>query len=333
MSAACPERRPRGAARSSVVLLAAMVGLGSLSCYRASQPSPAPRLQVSGFSGTNAYKEVAGLVAVGRRDAGTEGAALAAGHIKARLDQLGIPAEVDEFGDETPDGSRRFRNVVGRIPGGSRRIILMAHYDTKSGIGERFQGANDSGSGVGVLLELARVIVDARRAGESRRTGDAGAGLRDDPSLWFAFLDGEECRHRYGPQDGLHGSRHMAAQVTAGEDAGKIVAAILVDMVGDRDLSITIPRNGTPELAALAFRAAEEEGVRSLFSLLPGSILDDHQPFLDRGIPALDLIDFEYGSRPRSNDYWHTEQDTLEHVSPESLATVGRVLIRMLNAL
>jgi Zn-dependent M28 family amino/carboxypeptidase len=83
----------------------------------------------------------------------------------------------------------------------------------------------------------------------------------------------------------------------------------------------------------MAFKAAEEEGIRQRFSLFPGGILDDHQPFLDAGIPAVDLIDFQYGSAPGLNDYWHTEADTMDKLSAESLGRVARVTVRMLNAL
>jgi glutaminyl-peptide cyclotransferase len=249
-------------------------------------------------------------------------------HIKNRLDKLGVSAEIDDFIDPTPYGSNRFRNVIGKIPGGPGRIILMAHYDTKGGIGAGFEGANDSGSGVGVLLELARVISAARAGLEA-----GGTTPVLPPSVWVAFLDGEECHDSYGPVDGFHGSRRLARQVVEAGDRKRVGAVILLDMIGDRDLTVTIPRNSTPELVALAFRAAEEEGVRPAFSLFPGAIFDDHQAFLDVGLPAVDLIDFEFGSAPRKNDYWHTEQDTLDKLSAASLATIGKVVIRMVNAL
>jgi glutaminyl-peptide cyclotransferase len=276
------------------------------------------------FSGDAALKEVAAFVSLGPRVAGTDGAREAARHIKGRLAGFGVDAEIDEFTDATPYGSNRFRNVIGRLPGNADKILLLAHYDTKRGVGDQFTGANDSGSGVGVLLELARLM----GADPSRNSLPSAR-----PSVWIVFLDGEECSLNYGAMDGLHGSRHLARQLVDSGDLTRVKAVILLDMIGDRDLTVTIPRNSTTELTALALRAAEEEGVRSSFSLFPGSILDDHQPFLDAGMPAVDLIDFEFGSGPRKNDYWHTEQDTLDKLSAASLATMGKVVIRMVNAL
>jgi len=83
----------------------------------------------------------------------------------------------------------------------------------------------------------------------------------------------------------------------------------------------------------VAFKAAEAEGVRSQFGILKTAILDDHVPFLERKIPAIDLIDFQFGSAPGLNDYWHTDADTMDKLSAESLETVGRVVLRMLEEL
>jgi glutaminyl-peptide cyclotransferase len=112
-----------------------------------------------------------------------------------------------------------------------------------------------------------------------------------------------------------------------------VAAMILLDMVGDRDLTITIPRNSTPELVALAFDAARAEGVRKYFQLYPGHILDDHVPFGERGVPVVNLIDFHYGRAPGKNDYWHTAEDTMDKLSAESLEMVGRVAVRMAQEL
>jgi Zn-dependent M28 family amino/carboxypeptidase len=171
---------------------------------------------------------------------------------------------------------------------------------------------------VGVLLALAPILK---------------TGTKERPSVMLAFLDGEECQVAYGPNDGLHGSRHLVAGLVASGRARTVRAMILLDMVGDRNLNVAIPRNGTPELITAAFKAAEANGVREKFSLAGHAVLDDHQPFLDAGMPAVDLIDFDYGSGPGVNDYWHTPADTLDKLSPASLEIVGRVVLRMLNGL
>lgn len=265
-------------------------------------------------SGEAALAEVRDFVALGNRDAGTEGAKNAAVHLFDRLRALGVEAEIQEFSEASPRGETVFRNVLGRIPGGDGKIVLLgSHYDTKTGI-EHFEGANDSGASTGLLLELARTL---------KANGPHGAEIR------FAFFDGEECMEHYGPRDGFHGSRHLAAALAADGSLTNVAAMILLDMVGDRDLTITIPRNSTPWLTALAFEAARAEGGRKHFGLFPGMISDDHEAFLALGVPAIDLIDFEYGSAPGKNDYWHTAEDAMDKLSAESLEIVGRVAARM----
>jgi glutaminyl-peptide cyclotransferase len=295
------------------------------SCRPAAPPpaaAPAVRLDPAALTGERAFAEVRDFVAVGPRPAGSDGAAAAAGHIVTRLFATGLPdtaIEVDDFRDRTPDGEQRFRNVLGAIEGtGTGTVILASHYDTAATVSTNFTGANDSGSSTGLLLALAEAFQ---------------RGPRLPVTLVFAFLDGEECRRSYGPQDGLHGSRHLVRQLRAQGRLSGVRAFILLDMVGDRDLTITLPRNSSPELATLAFDAARAEDARHRFTLHDAAVLDDHVPFLEAGVPAVDLIDFEFGSAPGRNDYWHTSEDTLDKLSPESLQTVGRVVIRMVNSL
>ena len=298
-----------------------LVGLlFSASCGRDQPPAPVtpPRYSVTALRGDTALREVAEFLKTGDRTAGTAAGGRAAAYLVKRLAALGVPAEIDSFTDSTPSGSALFKNVTAVIRGTEPGlVILAAHYDTKSGI-PAFVGANDSGSGVGLLLALAPILKASTTPG---------------PSVWLAFLDGEECRVTYGPNDGLHGSRHLAATLTAAGRASEVRACILMDMIGDKDLSVTIPRNGTPALISAVFKAASEEGVRPLFSLSNQFVLDDHQPFLDAGIPAVDLIDFQYGSEPRLDDYWHTAADTIDKLSAGSLESVGRVVLRVLNVI
>jgi len=314
-----PSRR-RGGPR---LLLTALACAGW--CLAGCRPAPAPgarpaaRLDPAAVDGGRALEEVAALVALGLRDAGTPGAAAAAAHIRDRLRAVGVEAEIDEFEDDTPLGPMVFRNVIGRLPGrGEGLIVLGSHFDTKRGMPEGFQGANDSGSSTGLLIELARVLKAAPTLG---------------PEIRFAFFDGEECAVAYGPRDGLHGSRRMARELVERQRARDTLAVLVLDMIGDRDLTVTIPRNTHPGLARALFAAAAEEGARDRFRLAPAAILDDHVPFLQAGMPAALLIDFEYGSGPGRNDYWHTAGDTMDKLSAESLALVGRVTIRFLNGM
>jgi len=291
--------------------------LGISTCAPAIKKRGSDPFNPDSLSGARAYEETRNVVALGPRPSGSEGARRTANHIVQRLKQIGIEHEVDAFTVTTPSGPVEFRNVVARLPGTTNVIVLAGHYDTKAGISDRFVGANDAGSSTGLLLALAEGL---------KRDVNTG------PTILLAFLDGEECRVRYGPRDGLHGSRRLAAKL-AGDNTISVRAAIIVDMIGDKNLTVTIPRNVTPQLMALALNAADEEGVRSRFMLARGDILDDHVPFLEKGIPAIDLIDFQFGSAPGLNDYWHTEADTMDKLSPGSLESVGRVVIRMINAM
>ncbi len=264
-----------------------------------------------------AFREVELLLSIPNRDSGTPGAEEAARHIRARIAEMGVAVEIDTFTDLTPIGEIPFHNVVAEIPGGGDGLVLIgSHFDTKPGMGEGFQGANDSGSSTGLLIEMARV-------------------LKKSPALNFdvqlLFTDGEECMVRYEPNDGLHGSRHHVRRLQESGRLEDLQAVIILDMVGDKNLSITFPRNCTPELISKAFEAASILGLRDYFGLYPGAILDDHVPFLEAGVPAINFIDFYFGSAPGLNDYWHTEKDTIDKISSESLGITGRVVLELLN--
>lgn len=270
------------------------------------------------FDGERAFAEVSALVEFSPRDAGTSTGWKAAEHIFQQLESFGVEAEIDTFVDMTPDGEKTMRNVIGRIPGKTDRwIILGSHFDTMPGI-DNFQGANDSGSSTGVLLEIARMLKIARQ--------------KPKVGIVFAFFDGEEGIAGYGPNDGLHGSRRMVRSLVRSGEARKIDAMVLLDMVGDRDLHFTIPSNSSRGLVKEVLDAAHASGHRDRFSLSHGSVItDDHVPFLKIGIPAIDIIDFRFGSEPGLNDYWHTEKDSLENISEESLKIIGEITVQLLK--
>jgi len=273
----------------------------------------------SGFDGAKAFAETEALVAIRPRDSGTGGARRAAVHLEGKLKALDYKTTVDTFSEETPSGKLFFNNVLGRLPGKTKRLIVIgSHFDTKAGISPDFQGANDSGSSSGVLLELARVLSEK-------------APLETE--FLIAFFDGEECLAEYGPTDGLHGSRRLARQILEGGGAEHVEAVIILDMIGDKDLNVTVPRNSSQELVKELFFAAHQQGARPTFSLGKGSVLDDHVPFMLAGMPAIDVIDFDFGSEPGLNDYWHTEEDSLDKLSVESLQTIGDTVLQMVENL
>lgn len=293
------------------------------SCSPPVSPETEPpfTLDESSFDAHQAFAEVDAFVNIGPRVSGTDGAKKAADYLLQRLTAIGIPAELQTFLARGPLGTTTFHNVIGFLPGDRPDILVVgSHFDTKYGI-EGFLGANDSGSSSGLLLELGRVWKASM------------GNSRDHPTLRLVFFDGEECRHRYGAHDGFHGSKAYVEALEKNGEIERVHAMILLDMIGDRDLSVTIPRNSTPALALLAFQAATAVGHREAFSWHEADIGDDHVAFLNAGIPAIDLIDFEFGSAPGKNDYWHTPEDTMDKISVESLDTVGRVTLHMLQRL
>ena len=270
------------------------------------------------FDGSAAFNEVKELVRYTPRDAGTRGARKAAEHIQKRMVEFGINTEIQTFEDETPEGTKTFHNVIGRISGKNGKwVILGSHFDTMPGI-ENFQGANDGGSSTGVLLELAHIL----------------SGIKPNTGIIFAFFDGEEGIDHYSAGDGLHGSRYMVRQLLKSGESKKITAMILLDMVGDKDLHFTIPRNSSQSITKRILDAANAIGARDCFSLgLDSAITDDHEPFRQIGIPSIDIIDFRFGSAPGRNDFWHTGQDNLTNISAESLDTTGDVVLKALESM
>lgn len=267
-------------------------------------------VEEAGFSGQRAYNHVVRLVELGPRPSGSAAAEKASHYIANQLKQLELEVRVDEFTAVTPRGERTMRNVIGISKGASDRIIALAgHYDTKLFESERFVGANDGGSSAGALLELARVV--------SKRQGRAY-------SCWFIFFDGEEAvREEWTRIDSLYGSRHLVAQLKADGQLSRIQALVLLDMIGDRNLNLRKDQISTPWLTRLVWQTAAELGHSAHFSAEWHSVEDDHLPFLEEKIPAVDLIDLDYAP-------WHTPEDTLDKISAASLEIVGRVVVAAL---
>ena len=134
----------------------------------------------------------------------------------------------------------------------------------------------------------------------------------------------------YTKEDGLHGSRRLARSFQESGIVHLCRAMILLDMIGDKDLTITLPQNTSRELAEMVMRIAEEQGVKQHISILPTKMLDDHVPFARLGIQVIDLIDFLYG---QDNQHWHKAGDTLDNVSADSLRITGNLVLAMIQKL
>ena len=230
------------------------------------------------------------------------------------LKSFSLDAWEESFTANTPKGTIGMANVVAEKKGlGNRIIYLASHIDTKIIDGIEIQGANDSGSSTAALLELARIISQQNTKFTYR----------------FAFFDGEESIGKdMNERDGLYGSREHVRRLTSDKLISNVHVMILLDMIGDKNPVINRDLNSSPELYSLFAACCQRLDYENLSTGTATYMYDDHVPFLQAGIPSLDLIDFDYGP---NNSFWHTEKDTAENVSIESIFKVARVVACMLE--
>jgi glutaminyl-peptide cyclotransferase len=286
-------------------LLAASLGVMAAGCAE-------ERFAVDG---ARALRRVTHQVEAGPRVPGTPGHAAVRDWIAAELRRLGADVELQRFADSTLGQSEELVNVIGRYRaarGESTRgaLVLCAHYDTRPWAdadpdtahrNDPVPGANDGGSGVSVLLEVAELL--------AKRPPPCGVDL--------VFFDGEDQGRTGEPDTYSRGSRGYAARL--GDPKPR--SAFLFDMVGDRDLGIYPERQSVERasnVAALVLEAAKATGARRFHPEPRYGVVDDHIPLLDAGVPAANIIDFDYPA-------WHTVRDLPDQVSAESLAEVARV--------
>lgn len=291
--------------------LAALSALTALCAFAAEapagqgRPAAAPR-----FDGNRAYEHVRRLVAIGPRPAGSEGIARARAYINDQIGSLGLRGVEHAFDAETPGGRVRMANISVLIPGARpERLIVGGHYDTKRFGQFRFVGANDGGSSAAFLIELARALRDRR----------------GPLTIELVLFDGEEAVVDWAGTDHTYGSREYVAHARRDGSLAQIRAMVLVDMIGDRNLRIRREQFSTRWLTDLFWASAGRLGHSDVFTAESMAVEDDHLPFLEAGIPAVDLIDLEYPA-------WHTEADTIDQISAGSLQIVGDVLLDALPA-
>ena len=248
------------------------------------------------------------------RDAGTIRGRLASNCILDAASAAGANVRRDCFTAKTPKGEKNFINLYAEFPSGdqdARWVILVSHYDSKSGI--RCPGANDGASTSGLLVGLANAYSQWRSP---------------KGNLMLIWTDGEECMESYGENDGLWGAKRAAEYVSS--KGLQVQAVVCLDMLGDSDLAISIPANGSQALSKIAVHAARRAGYQGLVSPWDEHVTDDHVPFLRKGYKAIGMIDFSYGP---SNSYWHTQEDTMDKISAESLLKSGKIVAELLNIL
>jgi len=296
------------------VVILSLAACSTKSSSTTAERGPSAALAPTEFSGERAFEHVRRLVELGPRPVGSEAHARMRAYIVAELKAYGLSVRTMEFRAQTPLGEKPMVNIIAEHSGASEEVIILAsHYDTKLFTDFSFVGANDGGSSTGALLELARVL----------------AARPEKPSftLWFVFFDGEEAFVSWSPTDSKYGSRHMVEELERSGQLSRIRALILLDMIGDKDLDIVRDAYSTRWLQDILWETARQLGYERHFTDRETFVDDDHVPFLHKGVPAVDLIDFNYGLW---NRYWHTADDTLDKVSPRSLKIVGDVVLRAL---
>ncbi|HMU61133.1 MAG TPA: M28 family peptidase [Gemmatimonadales bacterium] len=287
----------------------ALVALLVLACRPASPPRP--------FDGEAAFRAVEAQVAFGPRIPGQPGHAAEAAWLDSLLRPLADSLIVQRWTHVTASGdSLPLVNFVARFnPGAGERLLFLAHWDTRpraDGPGSRdssaaVPGANDGASGTAVLLGVA-------------------AALRQAPpsvGVDLLFVDGEDYGVFDDKADVLLGSRYYAEHPVPGPPP---LYAVLLDMIGDRDLQIYQEGNsvtGAPEVVDLVWRVAKQSGHGNVFiPALRHTLTDDHISLQAKGIRAIDVVDFDY-------PYWHTPDDTPDKVSAQSLQVVGEVVLAL----
>ncbi len=273
------------------------------------------------FDGDAALALVRTQVAFGPRVPGTPGHARQLAWMVERLDSLAPVVAVDTFSHVTTGGdSLTLFNVLASFrPEATRRILLLAHWDTRPRSDAATDpalhdvpvpGANDGGSGTAVLLQLASMFAE----------------VPPPMGVDLLFTDGED----YGPgvDDMLLGARRYAANLPS---QGRPVYGVLLDMVGDAEGSFPVEEISA-EFASVVvrrvWRAAERLGYRDAFPSTVGrELVDDHVPLIEAGLPTANIVDFEYGP---GNRYWHTPDDTPERLSAATLEMVGEVVAELI---
>jgi len=259
------------------------------------------------FDGERALEDVYKQVSFGPRTPGSAAHADTVDYILEVLSENGWDSEVQE----TSLMGHPIRNVLGKRGTGEPWLLLGAHYDSRliadrdsdpSKATQPVPAANDGASGVAVLLELARVLPE------------------DLPGeIWLVFFDAED-NGRIPGWDWILGSTAFANSLQAYPDE-----VIIVDMIGDADLTLYQEGNSDDALTEKIWTLAAELGYSDVFiPQVKHNILDDHIPFLTLGIPAVDIIDIDYA-------YYHTTDDTPDKVSTDSLKAVGDTLLAYLT--
>jgi glutaminyl-peptide cyclotransferase len=221
----------------------------------------------------------------------------------------------DAFTARTPIGPLAMHNLIVKFPGRRDGVIVLAsHYETNYWLKDiHFIGANDGACTTALLIAL----------GEYYR-----AHPPQGYSVWLVFTDGEESINpQWTSSDSLYGTRHLAAQWSADGTLSHIKAFVLADMIGWKQLNIDREGNSTPWLLDILDQAGKDTGHSSYLFHDSQAIEDDHLPFMQRGVPVLDIIDYKYGTPENPEAFHHTALDTFDQLSATSLQVSADIFL------
>ena len=274
------------------------------------------------FDGAKALDYAREFVAIGPRWPTGPGHVKAEQFILSHFERDRDQIEQDKFTADTPIGAVPMCNFIVRYPGRKTGVIVLAtHYETNYPLRTiDFVGANDGGSTTGLLMAIGdRLHAESAQAKDHKLDGY---------SVWLVFFDGEEAIQEWSDSDSTYGSRHLAAEWGGNGTLGRIKAFMLTDMIGDKDLDVQREQNSTPWLVDLVGEAAKKCGDERYFYKTTEAVEDDHLPFVERGVPSVDIIDLDYGP---NNSYHHTAQDTMDKISAHSLTIDGDVIMETIR--
>jgi len=304
--AACPKKEPPVRPRAGI----------STSPRPAGSPGP---VAATVFNGERAMDHVRKQIEIGPRPPGTPQAARTRDYIVRELKSYGFTVSLDEFTATTPLGRKKMANIIGELPGETKTLVLLgSHYDTKFYKDMLFVGANDPAASVATLLEIGRVLGSAKN--------------KPKVTYRLVFFDGEEafcenwddCPTEDGP-DNTYGSRHYVSLLRQRNELENTTALVLLDMMGYKELELGRDTLSTRWLQDIIWKTGRELGHGKIFVDREEAVGgDDHEPFLNAGVAAVDLIQLT------SYPHWHKADDTIDKVSAQSMKIVGETVLASL---
>lgn len=314
--------------RACALVLLVLVFAG---CPKNQTPQRQPRVGVStdssprqtpiptAFNGERALTHARKQIDFGPRPPGSPQLEKTRAYIANELRSYGLIVSIDEFTTKTPLGEKRMANIIGELAGETKTTILIAsHYDTKFYKDMHFVGANDPAASVGTVLEIGRVLGSLQ--------------FKPKVTVKLVFFDGEEafcegwdeCGNFRNP-DNTYGSRHYVSQLQAKNEVENTAAMILLDMIGYKKLELGRDPTSTRWLQDIIWQTGRELGHGKIFvDREEGVGGDDHEPFLQAGVDAVDIIQLS------NYPYWHKPDDSIDKISAQSMKIVGDTVLASL---